>query len=230
MIKLEIECRRCTGVDLVKNGSVQGRAKYSCKACGYQGYFTSVKASREAKYELVEKLLVERNSQRSIVRITGVSRMTIARLIKKAKATVSKKSYKKKVKPVLELDEMWSFVGNKGNKVWIWLALECTSRKIIAWTTGDRSEQAAQKLFDALPKHFRKKAVFFTDSWKAYRQVLPKKRHRIENHQINHIERFNNTIRQRLPVLVRKTLSFSKSLIMHQYRIQIFINQYNTLI
>jgi hypothetical protein len=32
----------------------------------------------------VEKLLVERNSQRSIVRATGVSRMTVANQAKKA--------------------------------------------------------------------------------------------------------------------------------------------------
>jgi len=36
------------------------------------------------QYEHVDKLLGERNSQRSIVRVTGVSRMTIAQRIKKS--------------------------------------------------------------------------------------------------------------------------------------------------
>ena len=40
--------------------------------------------ARAARYTQVEKLLVERNSQRSIVRATGVSRMTVAKLVKKA--------------------------------------------------------------------------------------------------------------------------------------------------
>jgi hypothetical protein len=36
----------------------------------------------------VEKRLVERVSQRTIVRLTGVARMTVAKLAKKAQATV----------------------------------------------------------------------------------------------------------------------------------------------
>lgn len=39
---------------------------------------------RAIRYRQVEKLLVERNSQRSIVRATGVARMTVAKLAKKA--------------------------------------------------------------------------------------------------------------------------------------------------
>ena len=40
--------------------------------------------AKAAQYAQVEALLTERNSQRSIVRATGVARMTIAKLIKKA--------------------------------------------------------------------------------------------------------------------------------------------------
>ena len=38
------------------------------------------------KYAQVEKLLAERHSQRSIVRVSGVSRMTVAKLAKKSAA------------------------------------------------------------------------------------------------------------------------------------------------
>ena len=41
-------------------------------------------AARAVRYAQVEQLLVERNSQRSIVRVTGVSRMTVAKLAKKS--------------------------------------------------------------------------------------------------------------------------------------------------
>ena len=81
---LEVTCRRCSSEKVKRNGSVKGRAKYACKACSYQGYFEERGSERAAKYALVEKLLLERNSQRSIVRITGVSRMTIAKIIKKS--------------------------------------------------------------------------------------------------------------------------------------------------
>ncbi|MEL5996325.1 hypothetical protein [Hymenobacter segetis] len=65
-----------------KNGSNGGRAKYQCAKCGYHGYLQP--AAPAARYAQVEKLLAERNSQRSIVRATGVSRMTVANLAKKS--------------------------------------------------------------------------------------------------------------------------------------------------
>ena len=79
-------CGRCTSDQVRKNGSSGGRAKYQCKACAYQGYLHPAGPARAARYAQVEKLLVERNSQRSIVRATGVSRMTVARLAKRSPA------------------------------------------------------------------------------------------------------------------------------------------------
>ncbi|MFM6519871.1 MAG: IS1 family transposase, partial [Microcystis panniformis] len=46
-----------------------------------------------------------------------------------------------------------------------------------------------------------------------YKTVIPSKRHRPvgqETGQTNHIERLNNTFRQRISRLVRESLSFSK--------------------
>ena len=43
----------------------------------------------------------------------------------------------------------------------------------------------------------------------------------------NHIERFNNTLRQRVSRLVRETLSFSKTLAHHIGAIKYFICHYN---
>jgi insertion element IS1 protein InsB len=43
----------------------------------------------------------------------------------------------------------------------------------------------------------------------------------------NHIERFNNTLRQRVSRLVREALSFSKKLVNHIGAIKLFICHYN---
>ncbi len=67
-----------------RNGTQGGQAKYQCKACGYQARFVPAAVAKAAHYAQVEQLLAERNSQRSIVRATGVARMSIARLIKKS--------------------------------------------------------------------------------------------------------------------------------------------------
>ena len=80
-------CGRCSSAQVRKNGSTGGRAKYQCTACGFQGTLHPAAPARAARYAQVEKLLAERNSQRSIVRVTGVSRMTVAKLAKKSAAT-----------------------------------------------------------------------------------------------------------------------------------------------
>ncbi len=45
--------------------------------------------------------------------------------------------------------------------------------------------------------------------------------------ETNHIERFNNTLRQRCSTLVRKGRSFSKNFFNHLSAIYYFINNYN---
>ena len=45
--------------------------------------------------------------------------------------------------------------------------------------------------------------------------------------QTNHIERFNNVLRQRLARFVRRTLSFSKTDVMHENCPRLFLHEYN---
>ena len=119
---------------------------------------------------------------------------------------------------------------NKGQKVWVWIALERETRRIVGLAFGDRSSATCLELWNSLPADYRKRAVLHSDFWSAYAEVLPCKRHRAvgkETGQTAHIERFNNTLRQRCPNLVRKTLSFSKFKERHQARIRTFIDHYN---
>ena len=63
-----------------------------------------------------------------------------------------------------------------------------------------------------------------------YKGVIPAERHKTITKQArktNHIERFNNTLRQRLSRLVRATLSFSKKVGNHIGAIKFFICHYN---
>ncbi len=52
----------------------------------------------------------------------------------------------------MELDELWSFVLKKANKVWIWIALCRKTRQVVAYAVGDRSKNTCQKLWDAIPE------------------------------------------------------------------------------
>jgi insertion element IS1 protein InsB len=95
---------------------------------------------------------------------------------------------------------------------------------------GRRTNATARTLWHSIPAVYRQCGVCYTDFWEADAAVLPSKRHRPvgkESGQTNHIERFNNTFRQRCRRLVRKTLSFSKKLINHLGAIWYFIHDYN---
>ena len=130
----------------------------------------------------------------------------------------------------IECDEMWTFGGSKGNKQWIWLALDRDSREIVGVYVGDRHRKGARQLWQSLPPTYRQCAVCYSDFWEAYEQVIPSKRHRAvgkDTGTTNQIERFNCTFRQRVSRLVRKTLSFSKKLDNHIGAIWYFIHYYN---
>ena len=84
MIQTTHYCAKCGSDHVRRNGSKNGQPKYQCTVCWYQGLFVPAAARKAAQYAQVDALLVERNSQRSIARVTGVARMTIARRLKKS--------------------------------------------------------------------------------------------------------------------------------------------------
>jgi IS1 family transposase len=130
---------------------------------------------------------------------------------------------------VLEVDELWSYVGSKKKVVWIWLVLCRRTRQIIAWHPGSREASTGRQLWHKIPASY-KQGLVFTDFYKAYEAVVPQEQHRPggkEEGQTNHIERFNLTIRQRVGRLTRKTLSFSKQHLWHYRHIRLFLTLYN---
>ena len=78
-------CAACGSEHIRRNGSVAGHAKYRCRSCGYQARFVPAAFAKAPQYKQVDKLLSERVSQRSIVRLTGISRMTVAKQAKKSR-------------------------------------------------------------------------------------------------------------------------------------------------
>ena len=108
--------------------------------------------------------------------------------------------------------------------------MDATTRQIIAFHVGDRSHTSAEHLWAKIPEAYRQHATFYTDQYVVYKGVIPAMQHRAISklaRKTNHIERFNNTLRQRLSRLVRATLSFSKKIENHIGAIKFFICHYN---
>lgn len=130
---------------------------------------------------------------------------------------------------VLELDELWSFVYEKVNKQWLWIALCRRTRQVVAFYLGDRSEASCRKLWDLVPPTYQH-SITFSDFWAAYDKVIQTGKHTSvgkETGQTAHVERWNNTLRQRVARFVRKTLSFSKCEENHFWFTHLFIVNYN---
>src|SRR5215217_4408642 len=82
---IAIRCRRCGSVNLRKNGHTpSGQQKFHCKDCNAYGTLDVKDEQRAHKRATVEKLYLERLSQRAIARTTGLSRMTVAAILKKS--------------------------------------------------------------------------------------------------------------------------------------------------
>jgi insertion element IS1 protein InsB len=130
----------------------------------------------------------------------------------------------------VEADERWSFVKRKAHKPWVWIAMDKQTRHIMAFHVGDRSHDSAKQLWATLPAVSREHAMFSTDQYAVYTGSIPAARHKaITKHarKTNHIERFNNTPRQRVSRLVRDTLAFSTKLANHLGAIKYFLCHYN---
>lgn len=231
-------CPECGKTKTKKNGHIHnGKQNNRCKECGRQ--FVNdpkQKLITEEEKERIRKLLLERIPLRGICRVMGVSLGWLLGFIaSEYEQLPDDLNFHANVETneliiwsfESEVDEMWSFVGSKENKQWVWIAMDAKSRQIIAFHVGDRSRESARKLWNSIPEHYREKAVFYTDDWDSYNGVIPAERHRVIKGKGNHIERFNCTMRQRISRLVRKALSFSKKLKNHIGAIKYFICHYN---
>jgi insertion element IS1 protein InsB len=127
-------------------------------------------------------------------------------------------------------DELWSFVQQKPTPHWGWIAMDKQTRQIIAFHVGDRSQDSAKQLGAKIPEVYREQATFDTDQYAAYTGVIPATQHKAitkRARKTNPIERFNNTLRQRVSRLVRSTLAFSKKIENPIGAIRYFISHYN---
>ena len=231
-------CPTCHSESVVKNGQTRHcKQNYKCRDCGRQfvedPQWRRVSERIHPMLTIIERLLLEKIPLAGIARALEVSERWLQSYVNQKYQDILQEvniQPKPKRRLTLQMDELWSFVDNKGNKQWVWLALDIETREIVGCFIGDRSSVSAEKLWQSLPPVYRQCAVCYTDFWSAYQLVLPSKRHLAvgkETGKTNYIERFNCTLRQRVSRLVRKTLSFSKKLENHIGAIWNFIHHYN---
>ena len=204
---MSICCPSCNSTNTKKNGHIHnGKQNHYCNQCSRQ--FVENREQpliSDHKRERIRKLLKERIPLRGICRAEGVSLRWLLGFIAELYQHLPddlKFQIKGEAERLIiytlesEIDEMLSFVGQKTNKQWIWMAMDIESRQIVAFYVGDRSRQSALALWKSIPAIYRKHATFYTDGWGAYEGVIPEGQHHVVKKLLrmtNHIERFNCT-------------------------------------
>ena len=105
---------------------------------------------------------------------------------------------------------MCSFVGRRERKVWTWTVLCRRTRQIVACVVGDRGEETCRKLWEAILRLIVLVIVTVICGqhivW-----FFPKDKHQSvgkRKGQLAHIERWHNTVRQRLAVMLARVCHF----------------------
>jgi IS1 family transposase len=140
-----------------------------------------------SKRAAILRTLVEGASVASTSRITGANKRTVLNLIKTAGEACGDFMDRKMVNlpcKVLQLDEVWSFVGCKEkNKegaigahpgdVWTWTCLCAETKLIPSWRVGDRSAETAYDFCRDLGKRFDGVIQISSDGLGHYKYAVP---------------------------------------------------------
>jgi IS1 family transposase len=139
----------------------------------------------KAKQAQVVAALVEGNSVRATVRMTGVSKNTIAKLLVELGAACSKYMSEHLVKLPCErvqCDEIWSFIGAKqknvtpklaaanphAGDVWTWVAMDADTKLICTWMVGSRDWYTAKIFIEDLKARLANRVQLTTDGLRIY--------------------------------------------------------------
>ena len=120
-------------------------------------------------------------------------------------------------------------IAQRQNKDWLWTALCRGARQIVAFVNGDQASAPVNASGIGFQRLIEPSQTL-SDFWQAYAAVFSAETHRFvvkETGQTAHMERWNNTLRQRLGHFVRETLSFSKRSWWHDRVTRWFIIEYN---
>ncbi|EPS9507439.1 IS1-like element IS1A family transposase [Escherichia coli] len=227
MASVSISCPSCSATDgVVRNGkSTAGHQRYLCSHCRktWQLQFTYT-ASHPGTHQKIIDMAMNGVGCRATARIMGVGLNTILRHFKKLRP----QSVTSRIQPgsdvivCAEMDEQWGYVGAKSRQRWLFYAYDRLRKTVVAHVFGERTMATLGRLMSLLSPF--DVVIWMTDGWPLYESRLKGKLHVISKRYTQRIERHNLNLRQHLARLGRKSLSFSKSVELHDKVIGHYLN------
>ncbi len=243
MTFVTVHCPHCDSEQIVKRGKTRrGTQRYLCQntACitgSFLLHYRNRGCLPEVKQQIIDMSL-NASGVRDTARSLHISPTTVLSALKKKEAGLESVNtallrtldperiaidIERAGEAEAEMDEMWSFVGHKGNPRWLWHAIDHQTGAVLAYVFGRRQDAVFRKL-KALLEPFGL-THYFTDQWGAYTRHLDPEEHTVGKRHTQKIERKHLTLRTRIKRLVRKTICFSKTTQMHDIVIGLFVNR-----
>lgn len=204
-------CQICSS-KLIKYGYTSNRKqRFKCKQC-------DVTVVEEYKYNAYNKeidhnlvtLTKEGVGIRGTARILSIALNTVLNRIRKIAQQIISPPIP--LNQTYQVDELCTFVGNKDNRIWVVCAYCRESRKIVCFHVGKRTNKTLSRVIQTIQNSNPKQII--TDRLKNYHYLINRSLHSTKFRGINHIERMNLTLRTHLKRLNRRTLAFSRSMLM----------------
>lgn len=205
-------CPNCKNHKIVKNGSTKSKKQqYLCKSCGkrFLDYYTynayHEKINSEIIYFTKEGLGI-----RSTARVLGISTTTLLKRIILIASKIPRPFISKE--KVYEVDELRTYLKRKTKLIWIVYALERKAKRIVSFNVGARTNKTLKVVTETL--HLSEAKQIYTDGLKNYEYLIDKKTHKVIRYGTNLIERMNLNLRIHLKRLNRRTICFTRSIIL----------------
>ena len=172
----EMNCLFCVVYQISGYGSDSlpvnrdGVQRYKCKKCGktQQGDYKYKAYDADIDNQIV-LLTKEGVSIRGLGRCLGVSVSTVLVRIKRIADSI--KTPRIKPHREYEVDEMWTFLGNKHKPLWIGYALDRKSKEVVAFNVGGRSIEMLSTIFKTVNRSAPAKV--YTDYRVHYLSLVP---------------------------------------------------------
>ncbi|WP_270376593.1 IS1 family transposase [Escherichia coli] len=207
MASVSISCPSCSATDgVVRNGkSTAGHQRYLCSHCRktWQLQFTYTASQPGTHQKIIDMAM------------NGLKKL-------RPQSVTSRIQPGSDVIVCAEMDEQWGYVGAKSRQRWLFYAYDSLRKTVVAHVFGERTMATLGRLMSLLSPF--DVVIWMTDGWPLYESRLKGKLHVISKRYTQRIERHNLNLRQHLARLGRKSLSFSKSVELHDKVIGHYLN------
>ena len=167
---------------------------------------------------------------RAIARVTEIDHTTIINWVEEAGESLSDEPQDSEIPEITEIDELQTFVGSRNNKLWIWTVVNHQKKGIILWNIGDRSHETFEPIWQIIKCW--QSFWYVTDGWKVYAMYIQSEDHLVSktypkglaSRRMTRVEGENTRLRHYLARLHRKTLCYSKSLLLLKYSLRLLLH------